>query len=88
MCDRADDEILLTTSEFKGEQLNDFYYREIANTLGKPGSFYAYDRNKAMIKQAGIDGVLEKVVPTSSCSTYCTCISFLSSLVTSARTTL
>lgn len=57
-------EIPLATSDCVTDQTKDPYYRYVANTLGKLGSVYSYNRNGVLIKPAQIDGALGKLVAT------------------------
>lgn len=55
----------LTTSKFGTVQTIYHYRREASSPAGNPRSFYSYTRNEILFRQSGIDGELQKVVPTS-----------------------
>lgn len=52
--DGTDKKGLLTTSEFVTEQVSDPSFREVSNTLGKPGLVYSYNWNGVLIRQTGL----------------------------------
>lgn len=79
--DGTDEERPLATRELVNEQANDPYWIEFSNTVEKLGSVYSYDKNGIFIRQAQIDGSLQKVIPTSLRARILYLHTILSSLV-------
>lgn len=62
---RCDNEGSRTTSDFITELASDPHCREDPNTTINVGSNHSCDRNGVVIREAQIDGAVEKVEPTS-----------------------
>lgn len=65
MPDGTDMKRPLTTRKLVTKQLNDPSCRQVAYSVGNPGSIFLFDRN---IRQALIEGALQKV---GTCITSC-----------------